>query len=60
VKNTLYFIVNEEKIVNKLKDSFKKYGEDIDKYINKHIDEYIDKYIECTCSRNRAGAFFIA
>lgn len=47
VKNTLYFIVNEEKIVNKLRDSFKKYGEDIDKYINKDFKnffKFIDKF----------------
>lgn len=40
VISTLYFIVNEEQIVKKLRGSFKKFDQDVDKYINKDLKNF--------------------
>lgn len=52
VKNTLYFIVNEEKLVKSLRDGLKENGVDVDKYINKNFKNYF-KFIDRFKSKNK-------
>ncbi|MEG1870695.1 MAG: ArsR family transcriptional regulator [Peptostreptococcaceae bacterium] len=52
VKNTLYFIVNEEKLINHLRDGLKEDNIDADKYINKSFKNYF-KFIEGFKNKNK-------
>ncbi|MEG1254361.1 ArsR family transcriptional regulator [Clostridium sp.] len=52
VKNTLYFIVNEEKLVLSLRDMFKRNGIDGDKYISKDLKSLF-KFIERFKAKNK-------
>ncbi len=52
VKNTLYFITNEEEIVNNLRESLKKYGNDVDKYLSKDLKNFF-KFIERFKAENK-------
>lgn len=52
VKDTLYFITNEEKFLNALRNNLKKNNIDADKYISKNLKNYF-KFIEKFKSRNK-------